>query len=59
MNGEQVLHLGVPVLDEYLEFVAGRCRPNTTPAVAYDLRVFFTWWARLRRRSGRGTCWHS
>ncbi|HEY1624596.1 MAG TPA: hypothetical protein VGG16_12425, partial [Streptosporangiaceae bacterium] len=21
--------LGVPLLDEYLEFLAGRCRPNT------------------------------
>ncbi|RHW22409.1 integrase [Nocardioides immobilis] len=40
--GEPVLRLGVGVLDEYLEFVAGRCRPNTTLAVAYDLRVFFT-----------------
>ena len=28
--------------DEYLAFVAGRCRPNTVFAVGYDLRVFFT-----------------
>ena len=30
------------LLDEYLEFLAGRCRPNTVLAVAYDLKVFFT-----------------
>ena len=40
--GEPVLRLGVDVLDEYLEFVGGRCRVNTALAVAYDLRVFFT-----------------
>ncbi len=39
--GEPVVRLGVPVLDEYLAFVAGRCRPNTVLAVAYDLQVFF------------------
>jgi len=32
----------VPVLDEYVDFLAGRCRPNTVLAVAYDLKVFFT-----------------
>jgi site-specific recombinase XerD len=37
-----VVRLGVPLLDEYLEFLAGRCRPNTVLAVAYDLKVFFT-----------------
>jgi hypothetical protein len=40
-TGEPVLRLGIEVLDDYLEFVAGRCRPNTTLATAYDLRVFF------------------
>ena len=40
--GEMVVRLGVPLLDEYLEFLAGRCRPNTVLAVAYDLKVFFT-----------------
>jgi integrase/recombinase XerD len=39
--GETVVRLGVPLLDEYLEFLAGRCRPNTVLAVAYDLKVFF------------------
>ena len=40
--GELVVRLGVGLLDEYLEFLAGRCRPNTVLAVAYDLKVFFT-----------------
>jgi site-specific recombinase XerD len=38
---EPVLRLGVPFLDEYLDFVAGRCRPNTVLATAYDLKIFF------------------
>jgi hypothetical protein len=37
-----VVRLGVGLLDEYLEFLGGRCRPNTVLAVAYDLKVFFT-----------------
>src|ERR1039458_10151955 len=41
-DGEVVARLGVRLLDEYLEFLAGRCRPNTVLAVAYDLKVFFT-----------------
>jgi len=28
-------------VDRYLEFVAGRCRPNTLRAVAFDLKAFF------------------
>jgi site-specific recombinase XerD len=40
--GELVVRLGLPLADEYLEFLAGRCRPNTVLAVAYDLKVFFT-----------------
>ncbi len=40
--GGLVVRLGVRLLDEYLEFLAGRCRPNTVLAVAYDLKVFFT-----------------
>src|SRR5258706_14743873 len=48
--GELVAHLGVPLLDEYLEFLAGRCRPNTVLAVAYDLKVFFTVVAKPPRR---------
>jgi len=40
-EGEPVVRLGVPLLDEYLEFLEGRCRPNTVLAAAYDLKVFF------------------
>jgi integrase/recombinase XerD len=40
--GESSVRLGVPLLDDYLSFVAGRCRPNTVLAAAYDLKVFFT-----------------
>jgi hypothetical protein len=34
--------LGHRRVDRYLEFVAGRCRPNTLRAVAFDLKTFFT-----------------
>lgn len=34
--------MGHPLLDDYLDFVAARARPNTLLAVAYDLKVFFT-----------------
>ena len=40
-SGDLVV-LGVPQLDTYLEFLAARSRPNTVLAVAYDLKVFFT-----------------
>ena len=40
--GNVVARLGLLLADEYLEFLAGRCRPNTVLAVAYDLKVFFT-----------------
>jgi integrase len=40
--GEPPAELGVPLLDDHLRFVAGRCRPNTVLAAAYDLKVFFT-----------------
>jgi integrase len=39
--GQVVVRLGVPVVDDYLEFLAGRCRPNTVLATGYDLKVFF------------------
>jgi hypothetical protein len=45
-----VVRFGVPLLDEYLEFLVGRCRPNTVLAVAYDLKVFFTVVAKPPRR---------
>ena len=41
-HGQPLVRLGVPLLDEYLEFLSGRCRPNTVLAVAYDVKVFFT-----------------
>jgi integrase/recombinase XerD len=41
-SGEPVLGLGMRLVDEYLEFLEGRCRPNTVLAAAYDLKVFFT-----------------
>jgi integrase len=36
-----VPRLGEPLLDEYLRFVAARCRPNTLLAQSFDLKVFF------------------
>ena len=39
--GEPRYALGDPDVDRYLEFVAGRCRPNTVRAVAFDLKSFF------------------
>src|SRR3954464_15437964 len=41
-SGEPRFALGEPLVDRYLEFVAGRCRPNTLRAVAFDLKAFFT-----------------
>lgn len=40
-SGALRVRLGVPLLDEYLEFVGSRCRPNTLLATAFDLKVFF------------------
>jgi integrase/recombinase XerD len=40
--GEVRYSLGHRLVDRYLEFVAGRSRPNTLRAVAFDLKVFFT-----------------
>jgi integrase/recombinase XerD len=40
--GDLVVRLGVGLLDDYLEFLAGRSRPNTVLAAAYDLKAFFT-----------------
>jgi integrase/recombinase XerD len=41
-GGEAGYALGDPLVDSYLAFVAGRCRPNTLRAVAHDLKTFFT-----------------
>src|SRR5437773_3497232 len=40
-SGQVRYRLGEGLVDRYLEFVAGRCRPNTLRAVAFDLKVFF------------------
>ncbi len=40
--GEVRYALGDRLVDRYLEFVAGRSRPNTLRAVAFDLKTFFT-----------------
>ena len=40
--GEARYALGDPLVDRYLEFVAGRCRPNTLTATTFDLKTFFT-----------------
>jgi integrase/recombinase XerD len=40
--GEVRYSLGDRLVDRYLEFVAGRARPNTLRAVAFDLKAFFT-----------------
>ena len=39
--GDAHFELGHPLVDRYLEFVAGRSRPNTLRAVAFDLKTFF------------------
>ena len=40
-SGQVRYRLGERLVDRYLEFVAGRCRPNTLRAVAFDLKAFF------------------
>jgi len=40
-SGALVARTGVPLADVYLEFLGGRCRPNTVRAAAYGLKVFF------------------
>ncbi|MGE0512292.1 MAG: tyrosine-type recombinase/integrase [Ilumatobacteraceae bacterium] len=40
-DGRRSYRLGHELVDEFLEFAAGRCRPNTVRAYAHDLNVFF------------------
>jgi integrase/recombinase XerD len=40
-RGGLVVRIGIPLVDVYLEFLGGRCRPDTVLAAAYDLKVFF------------------
>jgi integrase/recombinase XerD len=41
-DGGEVVRVGHPLLDAFLELVAARSRPNTVLASAFDLRVFFS-----------------
>ena len=41
-DGRCRYRLGHVLVDEFLEFAAGRCRPNTVRAYAHDLKVFFS-----------------
>jgi len=41
-DGERVYRIGHQLIDEFLEFVVGRARPNTVRADAHDLSVFFS-----------------
>ena len=50
-GGEARFVLGDPLVDSYLAFVAGRCRPNTLRAVAHDLKTFFS---VVDKDAGRG-----
>ena len=40
--GRVRVQLGHRVVDDYFEFLAARCRPNTVLAAGFDLKVFFT-----------------
>src|SRR6266540_1550373 len=40
--GGELIRLGHPLLDAYLELVAARARGNTVLATAIDLKVFFS-----------------
>ena len=41
-DGERVYRIGHQLIDEFLEFVVARARPNTVRAYAHDLNVFFS-----------------
>ena len=40
-SGADRYRLGHPLVDRYLEFVAGRSRPNSLRAITFDLKAFF------------------
>lgn len=42
LDDGQVPRLGHPLLDDYLDMIAARARPNTVLATAFDLKVFFS-----------------
>jgi site-specific recombinase XerD len=41
-DGEREYGIGHELVDQFLEFVVGRARPNTVRCYAHDLSVFFT-----------------
>jgi integrase/recombinase XerD len=41
-NGGEVIGVGHPLLDAYVELVTARARWNTVLATAFDLKVFFS-----------------
>ena len=41
-DGERQYRIGHELVDQFLEFVVGRTRPNTVRCYAHDLSVFFT-----------------
>jgi integrase/recombinase XerD len=41
-DGEHQYRIGHELVDQFLEFVVGRARPNTVRAYAHDLSVFFS-----------------
>ena len=41
-DGEREYRIGNELVDEFLEFVSVRARPNTVKAYAHDLKVFFS-----------------
>ena len=41
-GGGELIRLGHPLLDAYLDLVTARARPNTVLATAFDLKVFFS-----------------
>lgn len=47
VDGGGVPRLGHGLVDDYLEMVAARARPNTLLATAFDLKVFFTQVAKV------------
>ncbi len=49
---------GVPLAEVYLEFLAGRCRPNTVRAAASDL-CSSRWSPNRQSRSRPRMCWRS
>ncbi len=47
-SGRELIRLGDPTVDAYLELVAALARPNTLLAQAYDVKVFSRWSTPIR-----------